>query len=182
VNASILGFHNAKIKRTLKEAGVPSEEVLIADGIDRLQPQQIDQLKGEIAEIRALLQSDSIKNLFSLASANYYSGQYEEAKTVYDRILDTKPDDPIALHNRGITFCKLEEYQESLSDFNRTLELRPDDPDTPYNAACLYSLWEKPDDSVAYLGRLLKEMKNTLEWPRKMRILIISEKTHVLRS
>jgi len=156
VNTALLGLHSVRLRRTLKDAGLPPEEALIADGLSQLQPQQVDQLKGEIAEVETLPQSDSIWDLLALANAYYYSGQYEDARETYGRILSLNPNDPTILHSRGVTYGQLGKYDKALADFNRALELRPDAPGTLINRGNAYTELARYDEAFADLNRSLE--------------------------
>jgi len=156
VNTALLGLHAERLRHTLKDAGLPPEEALIADGLSQLQPQQVTKLKGEVAELGSLPPSDSIWDLLALANAYYYSGQYEDARETYDRILSLNPSDPTILHNRGVTYIKLERYDEALADFNRSLELRPDHPGTLTNRGVTYYHMERYDEALADYNRSLE--------------------------
>ena len=156
VNSALLGLHSERLRRTLKDAGFPPEEALIAHGLSQLQPQQVDQLKEEIAELQTLPQSDSIWDLLAQGNAYYYAEQYEDAKEIYDKILDLSPDHPAALSNRGAIYDSLERYDEALADYNRSLELRPDDPVTLCNRGITYDELERYDEALADCNRSLE--------------------------
>ncbi|MFC2071459.1 tetratricopeptide repeat protein [Chloroflexota bacterium] len=156
VNAALLGLYGKRLRHTLKEAGLPTEETLIADGRTQLQPQQVDQLKGEIAELQTLPQSDSILDLLALGNAYYYAEQYEDAKDIYDRILNLNPNDPSILMSRGVAYGQLGRYDEALADFNRSLELRPDDPGTLTNRGNAYMELGRYNEALADLNHSLE--------------------------
>ena len=156
VNTALLGLHSARLRRTLKAAGLPPEEALIADGLSQLQPQQVDELRGEIVELQTLPQSDSIWDMIALGNANYYAEQYEDAKSIYDRILELSPDDPIAFNNRGVTYDELGKYKEALADYNRSLELSPDDSGTLSNRGVTYRKMGKYKEALADYNRSLE--------------------------
>lgn len=156
VNAALLGLHSERLRSNLKDAGLPPEAALIADGLSQLKPQQVTKLKEEVAAVESLPLSDSIPDLLTLANAYYYSGQYQDAKDIYDKILDLNPNDPVALYNRGITYDELERYDEALADYNRSLELRPDNPNTLYNRGNTYHKLGKYDKALADFNRSLE--------------------------
>jgi tetratricopeptide (TPR) repeat protein len=160
VNTTLLGLHAERLRRTLKDAGLPPEQALIADGLSQLQPQQVTKLKGEVAELGSLPPSDSIWDLLALATAYYYSGQYEDAKETYDRILSLNPSDSTILHSRGITYGQLGKYDKALADFNRALELRPDAPGTLINRGNAYTELARYDEAFADLNRSLELAPN----------------------
>jgi len=156
VNALLLGLYSERLRHTLREAGLPPEEALVADGRSRLQPEEATRLEASIEELKALPPSLSSKDLMVLGNAYYHMEQYQEAKNIYDKILDLNPNDPTTLNNRGVTYDDLERYDESLADYNRSLELRPDDPDTLTNRGVTYRHLERYDESLADYNRSLE--------------------------
>lgn len=156
VNTALLGLHTERLRRTLKDAGLPPEEALIAPGLSQLQPQQITQLKGAIAEVETLPLSDSIWDLLALGNAYYYAEQYQDAQNIYDTLLKLNPNDPAALNNRGIICDKQERYEEALANYNQSLELRPDDPDTITNRGVTYRHLKRYDKALADYNRSLE--------------------------
>ena len=149
VNTALLGLHAERLRRTLKAAGLPPEEALIADGHRQLRPQEAAHLKGIIEELEALPPFVSTRDLSVLGSAYYHTQQYEEAKNIYDKILKLNPDDPVTLSNRGATYRHLERHDEALADYNHSLELKPDDPVTLMNQGILFDTLERYDEALA---------------------------------
>jgi tetratricopeptide (TPR) repeat protein len=156
VNTALIGLSTARVRRTLNDAGLPSEERLIAEGKNQLKPQQIAQLNRETIELKSLPPSDSIEDLFTLASAYYYAAKYKDAKETYDKILKSDPNNLYALNNRGNNFEKLERHDEALADYNRSLELKPNDPLILCNRGVTYDSLEKYDEALADYNRSLE--------------------------
>ena len=156
VNALLVGLYTERLRHTLEEAGLPPEEVLVADGRSQLEPQQATRLDPVLAEVDALRSFLSTQDLFVLGNAYYHRGEYQDAKNIYDRILKLNPDDPIALNNRGVTYGQLERFDESLADCNRSLELRPDDPDTLNNRGIAYGKLGRYNDALTDFNRSLE--------------------------
>jgi len=156
VNTALLGLLAERLRRTLKEAGLPPEEALIAHGLSQLQPQQVTQLKGALEKVETLPLSDSTWDLLALGNAYYYAEQYQDAKDIYDRILELNPNNPMLLHNRGISYGQLGKYDEALADFNHALELRPDAPGTLINRGNAYTELARYDEALADLNRSLE--------------------------
>jgi len=156
VNAALLGLYAKRLRQTLRDADLPPEETLIDNGRRQLQPKQRINLKKVITQVKALPTFLSTKDLFVLGNAYYYMEQYEDAKNIYDRILNMNPNDPDTLFNRGTTYGRLEEYDNALADFNHSLELRPDDPGTLNNRGLTYRLLERYDESLVDLNRSLE--------------------------
>ena len=51
--------------------------------------------------------------------------QYGKAVTVFDKLIESEPDNSDAYKNRGLAQMNLEAYDKAISDFERTLELTP---------------------------------------------------------
>jgi len=165
VNSALLGLHAQRLRQTLKDADLPPEDILIAGGRSKLQPQEVSHLKKVIAQINALPPSLSTGVLRALGKAYYYLGQYQDAKDIYNKILDVNPNDHDVLNNRGIICGKLGKYEEALTDFNRSLELRPDAPNTLNNRGLTYHKLVKYEEALADYNRSLElkpDAPNTL--------------------
>lgn len=156
VNAALMGLHTERLRSTLKDAGLPPEEVLVADGLSQLQPEQVIVLKEDIKEVEDLPQSESMRDSLALANAYYYSGKYGEARKIYDRILNRNPHNPKVLYNRGITYIKLKQYNEALTDLNNSLALSPNDPVTLYSRGNTYLELRKYDKAIVDYTQSLK--------------------------
>jgi len=156
VNAALMGLHTERLRSTLKDAGLPPEEVLVADGLSQLQPEQVIELKEDIKEVEDLPQSESMWYSLALANAYYYAEQYEDAKDIYDRILNRNPHNPKVLYDRGITYIKLKQYNEALTDLNNSLALSPNDPVTLYSRGNTYLELRKYDKAIVDYTQSLK--------------------------
>lgn len=153
--AALLGLYAQRLRQTLKDAGLPTEEELIANGRRRLETQQFIHLKEVTAEVKSLLPFVSAQVLLLLGNAYYHMEQYQDAVNIHDKILSFSPNNPVVLNNRGVVYRKLERHEEALTDFNLSLELRPDDPVTLMNRGGAYVEVEKYQEALADLNRSL---------------------------
>jgi len=156
INEELRGLLSVSLRRTLKDAGFPTEEILVLEGRRQLQPEQVIELKEEIEEVESLPPSVSIQELLTLANAYYYAEQYEDAKNLYDKILQLNPNDPVTLNNRGAIYEHMEKYDEALANYNRSLELKPDEPSILNNRGNAYGDLGKYDESLADYNRSLE--------------------------
>lgn len=156
VNAALLGLYDKRLRVNLKNAGLPTEEILKEDGYNRLKPQQTNSIMQVIDEIKSLPTPISNEILTIIGNAYYYIKQYEDANNIYDRILDLNPDDPYALLNRGVTYGQLGRYDEALADFNRSLELRPNYTPSLTNRGNAYIELGRYDEALADLSHSLE--------------------------
>lgn len=157
VNAALLGLYSERLRHTLKEAGLPGEEELIADGRGQLLPQEISRLKKITKEVEALSPFViPVRDLLLLGNTYFHMQQYQHAKKYYDKILKLNPDYPEALNNRGLLHNKLGENNEALADYNRALALRSDDPTILANRGVIYHDLKKYKEALADYNRSLQ--------------------------
>ena len=156
VNSALLGLHSARLRHTLQAAGLPPEDILLAEGRSQLQPQQINRIKHEISEVKSLPLSDSIQELFTLANAYHHAKQYDDAIKTYNRIIQFNPNDPKIFSNRGNTYYDLGRYKEALSDYNRSLELSPNDPTNLTNRGAIHEVMGRYDEAFADFNKALE--------------------------
>jgi len=157
VNAALLGLYSERLYHTLKEAGLPTEEMLIADGQRGLQPEQARRFSEDIEEVTLLSRPVLTRSiLLMLGNAYYYADQYQDAKDIYDKILKVSPDDPIALNNRGAAYQLLGRHDESLADYNRSLEMRPDHPDILIGRGTTLSKLQRYEEALSDLNRSIR--------------------------
>ena len=156
VNAALLGLYTKRLRNTLKEAGLPTEDALIADGQSRLNPQEVAQLSKVIEEVNALPLFLSAQDLLVLGNAHYYMNRYQDAKNIFDQLLKLNPDDVTILFNRGTAYANLGKYEEALADFNRYLELKPDNAAALSNRGGVYKYLERYEEAFADFNRSLK--------------------------
>ena len=75
------------------------------------------------------------------ALALHRAGKLAEAGSLYDRVIDQHPEQPDALHLRGVVYMQLGELREAVRLIGKAIVLRPDDATFYSNlAAALYRL------------------------------------------
>lgn len=156
VNTALLGLYNKRLRRTLKDAGLPQEEVLITEGLEKLKPKQAENLKNILQAIESLPQPALKDNsLLILGIAYYYTNQYQNAINVYNKILENNPNNPLVLNNRGNTYADLKMFDKAFKDYNRALELKPDDPMFLSNRGSAYYLQSRYNEALDDLNHAL---------------------------
>ena len=157
VNAALLGLYGERLQHTLKEAGLPSEETLTADGRKQLHPQQAARLQKITEEVEALPPFViPVRDLLVLGNTYFYMQQYQDARKYYDRILKLNPRYPEVHNNRGFLHHVLGEYNEALTDYGRALELKPDDPTILTNRGVTYHSVKRYQEALADYNRSLQ--------------------------
>ena len=90
------------------------------------------------------------------ALALHREGRVDEAAVLYDRILAAHPDQPDALHLRGVVYMQRGELREAVKMIGKAIVLRPDDAAFYSNlAAALYRL-QMFDQALNYASRSMQ--------------------------
>jgi tetratricopeptide (TPR) repeat protein len=74
----------------------------------------------------------------------------DTALTFYERVLETDPEDHLALNNMGGNLANLSKYDDAKRYFDLAHELNPDYPNTLYGLALLESKRERPEEAFEY--------------------------------
>jgi len=129
VNAALLGLHAQRLRQTLKDAGLPTEDELVESGLTQLKPEQATRLNKVIEEIEPPPPPPiPVRDFWVMLGDSYYLlKRYEEAKDIYDKIINLNPYDQIAIRHRGAAYVHMQKYEDAIIDFNRSLELKADE-------------------------------------------------------
>jgi len=65
--------------------------------------------------------------MFNMAKDHFVNGEYKEAITIYDNILETYPNNISTLKMKGIAQSNLEQHTSSLKQFFKVLQYNPND-------------------------------------------------------
>jgi tetratricopeptide (TPR) repeat protein len=78
-------------------------------------------------------------------------GQFQEALTHYQRVVDFQPDSAEAWFDVGETHEKLEQFEEAEMGYKRAIELEPDAIGYYYTLSELYNQNNRPSESIAVI-------------------------------
>ena len=113
-----------------------------------------------------------IMNNVDEANQLFLKKKFNDAIVKYEIILQSQPDNLIALNNKGYTFSKLRKYSEALSCYDKSLEKNPIDKTVLINKISLFRKIGELDKALEICDRLLKNNTNeTLVLYHKLRIL-----------
>lgn len=160
VNTALLALYSERLRQTLKDAGLPTEEMLIADGHGHLQQREAKRLEASIEELRSLPPLLSARDLLVLGDAYYYIERYDDAKRIYDTILNLHPSNPYALNSRGVIYNKLGRHEEALRDYDGALELMPNNPTILMNRGVAYYDLKRYEEALDNYNRSLQIRPN----------------------
>ena len=85
----------------------------------------------------------------------HVAGRIGEAQELYQSILETNPDDHVALHLLGVSHIQQGRPLEGIPFVEQALALRPDNADAHYNLACALQTLDRLDEAIARYGAAL---------------------------
>jgi tetratricopeptide (TPR) repeat protein len=113
------------------------------------------QLNEAVGLARAIInvQADHFDALHLIAVADAHQRFFDEAPTNYDRALALRPDDAMALNNRGNTLNELKRFNEALAYYKRALAVRPDYAEALNNLGVALHSLKRFDEALASYNR-----------------------------
>lgn len=112
---------------------------------------------------------------YYLAAAYRRSGQFEEAKAVYDAILALRPKEENAYFLRANVELELDRYTEAKADFDRVVEMEPDNYDQLFSIYEAFAHFGYKAAGQEYLQTALDNGEKTLSSFDKGRIYYFME-------
>ncbi len=100
--------------------------------------------------------------MFNKASEHFVKGEYKEAITIYDEILEIAPDNISTLKMKGIVQSNLEEHSKSLKQFFKVLQHRPNDIISLTGMGVGFGNLGEYKESAIYFEKALKEKPNSV--------------------
>jgi len=86
---------------------------------------------------------------FNQANQQLQQGDFSEAIASYEQVIAIEPDNPVALHNQGVAYARLEQWETALNLIERALAIAPDVYDPHYNRACILHALERFPEAIA---------------------------------
>ena len=112
--------------------------------------------------------------MFNQANKHFVSGEYKEAITIYDDILEIVPNNISTLKMKGIAQSNLEEHNKSLKQFFKVLQYKPNDIISLTGMGVGFGNLGEYQESTTYFEKALKEkpdsvvIKNYKEFVKKV--------------
>jgi tetratricopeptide (TPR) repeat protein len=118
---------------------------------------QRGQLNEAVGLAHAILkvQTDHFDALHLIAIANAHQRLFDDALANYDRALALRPDDAVALNNRGNTLNELKRFDEALANYERALAVRPDYAEALNNLGVALHALKRFDEALERYERAL---------------------------
>ena len=105
-----------------------------------------------------------LKDLYEKAGNLYKSGQVQEAKKLYEELLDLDPGYVDVLNNLGIIHIKNRDYLMAERDLEKAVRLKPRYAEPYYNLACLHSIRGDKKQGLAYLKKAISLNNEVKAW------------------
>ncbi len=93
----------------------------------------------------------------------YEDESYEKTVEMFTALLKVKPDNKVAIKQRGFTYRLMERYEEALTDFNRAIELDPKDDWAIALRGEAYRLMERYEEALTDFNRAI-ELDSEDKW------------------
>jgi tetratricopeptide (TPR) repeat protein len=112
--------------------------------------------------------------MFNQANKHLVNGEYQEAITIYDDILEIAPNNISTLKMKGILQSNLDEHDKSLKQFFKVLQHRPNDVISLTGMGVGFGNLGEYQESTTYFEKALKEkpdstvIKNYKEFIQKV--------------
>ena len=99
--------------------------------------------------------------MFNQANQFFVKGEYRQAITIYDEILEIAPDNISTLKMKGIAQSNLEQHDKSLKQFFKVLQYRPNDVISLAGMGIGFGNLGEYNESLKYFDKALEENPNS---------------------
>jgi tetratricopeptide (TPR) repeat protein len=100
--------------------------------------------------------------MFNLAKEYFVKGEYNEAITIYDNILEIAPNNISTLKMKGIAQSNLDQHISSLKQFFKVLQHRPNDAVSLTGMGVGFGNLGEYQESIAYFEKASEEKPNSV--------------------
>ena len=100
--------------------------------------------------------------MFNQANQHFVKGEYKQAITIYDEILEMVPENISTLKMKGIAQSNLEQHDKSLKQFFKVLQYRPNDVISLTGMGVGLGNLGEYSESMKYFDKALKENPNSV--------------------
>jgi tetratricopeptide (TPR) repeat protein len=99
--------------------------------------------------------------MFNLAKEHFVSGEYKEAISIYDNILEIAPNNISTLKMKGIAQSNLDQHTSSLKQFYKVLQYKSDDIVSLTGMGVGFGNLGEYQESITYFDKALIEKPNS---------------------
>ena len=102
------------------------------------------------------------ENMFNQAKEHFVNGEYKQAITIYDNILEIAPNNISTLKMKGIAQSNLEQHTKSLEQFFKVLQHRSDDIVSLTGMGVGFGYLGEYEEAITYFDKALKEKPDSV--------------------
>jgi len=102
------------------------------------------------------------ENMFNQAKEHFVNGEYKQAITIYDNILEIAPNNISTLKMKGIAQSNLEQHTKSLEQFFKVLQHRSDDIISLTGMGVGFGYLGEYEEAITYFDKALKEKPDSV--------------------
>jgi len=99
--------------------------------------------------------------MFNQAKEHFVNGEYKQAITIYDDILEILPNNISTLKMKGIVQSNLDDHNNSLKQFFKVLQYKPNDVVSLTGMGVGFGNLGEYQESITYFNKALKEKPNS---------------------
>ena len=100
--------------------------------------------------------------MFSQANKHFVNGEYKQAITIYDSILEIAPNNISTLKMKGIAQSNLDDHTKSLKQFFKVLQYRSNDVISLTGMGVGFGNLGEYQESIAYFEKAIKEKPDSI--------------------
>ena len=119
-------------------------------------------LSSSITTGMAFAQTEEPEIMFNQANQHFINGEYKQAITIYDNILEMAPENISTLKMKGITYSNLGEHDRSLKQFFKVLQYNPNDVISLTGMGVGFGNLGEYHESMKYFEKALKEKPSSV--------------------
>ena len=100
--------------------------------------------------------------MFNMAKDHFVNGEYKEAITIYDDILERYPNNISTLKMKGIAQSNLDQHTSSLKQFFKVLQYKPNDIISLTGMGVGFGYLGEYQESISYFEKASKQKPNNI--------------------
>jgi tetratricopeptide (TPR) repeat protein len=100
-----------------------------------------------------ITKANTVNNLINEGISLLIVGKYNEAISLFDKVLAVDPTNTLALSNKGTTLAYLQKYNEAISLFDKALSIEPNNTGILNSKGNVLVSLQKYNEAKAYLIR-----------------------------
>ncbi len=105
---------------------------------------------------------EDLEIMFNVAKGHFVNGEYKEAITIYDEILEIAPNNVSTLKMKGIAQNNLGEHANSLKQFYKVLQYKPNDIVSLTGMGVGFGYLGEYQESIYYFEKASKEKPDSV--------------------